>query len=67
MSTTMAVDDVKRTLPELLEWLAPGDEVTRTTVRGTFSGSLWPLAVAGQPELAASSPPRAASRVYPVG
>ena len=38
MSTTMAVEDLKLTLPELLDSLAPGDEVTRTTVPGTFSG-----------------------------
>jgi antitoxin (DNA-binding transcriptional repressor) of toxin-antitoxin stability system len=28
MSTTMAVEDIKLTLPELLDSLAPGDEVT---------------------------------------
>ena len=48
MSTTMAVEDIKLTLPELLDSLAPGDEVTRTTVPGTFpvwtkrsSGESW--------------------------
>ena len=30
MSTTMAVEDIKLTLPELLDSLAPGDEVTLT-------------------------------------
>ena len=34
----MAVEDIKLTLPELLDSLAPGDEATRTTVPGTFSG-----------------------------
>ncbi len=30
MSTTMAVEDIQVTLPELLDSLAPGDEVTLT-------------------------------------
>jgi hypothetical protein len=31
----MAVEDIKLTLPELLDSFTPGDEVTRTTVPGT--------------------------------
>ncbi len=38
----MAVEDIKLTLPELLDSLAPGDEVTRTTVPGTLSGRVPP-------------------------
>jgi hypothetical protein len=34
----MAVEDIKLTLPELLDSLALGDELTRITVPGTFSG-----------------------------
>ena len=52
MQTTMAVEDIKVTLPELLDTLAPGDEVILTRNRLAVAKLLSEPARKCQPRIA---------------